>query len=117
MKKIEVSLENVIEKIKEFYDEKTWHFLTLNGVDLGDEKLEVQWIFSKYESKNEIVVFYAEIDYKDTIPSIVDLLPSAIISQREIVDMFGVVVEGSEKGLYLDEDSMQSPLSSCGLKV
>lgn len=116
MNKIEVSLDNVRDKIKEFYNEREWHFLTLNGVALEDDKLEVQWIFSKYDTKNEIVVYYAEIGYEDIIPSIVDIIPSAIISQRELVDMFGAIVEGSEKGLYLDEDSMQSPLSSCGLK-
>ena len=43
-----------------------------------------------------------------------EIVPSAIISQRELVDMFDIEIEGSEKGLYLDEDSMQAPLS-CGL--
>ena len=80
------------------------------------EKLEIQWIFSKYESMDEIVIFNCEIGYKDIIPTVVDIIPSAIISQRELVDMFGVEVEGSLKGLYLDEDSQQMPLSSCGLQ-
>ena len=111
MIKIEVSLENVKDKIKEFYKEKEWHFLTLNGVALEDDKVEIQWIFSKYEAMDEVVVFYAKIDYKDIVPSITDIIPSAIISQREIVDMFGVEVEGSSKGLYLDEDSPQMPLA------
>ena len=113
MEKIKVSLENVIDDIKEFYNEREWHFLTLNGVALKDEKIEVQWIFSKYDSKNEIVMFYVEINKEDIIPSIVDILPSAIISQRELVDMFGITVDGSEKGLYLDEDSLSAPLSGC----
>ena len=116
MNKVEVSLTNVREIIKEFYYEREWHFLTLNGVALEDDKLEVQWIFSKYEALDDLIIYYAEIDYKDVIPSIVEIIPSAIISQRELVDMFGVEVEGSERGLYLDEDSMQNPLSSCGLK-
>jgi NADH:ubiquinone oxidoreductase subunit C len=62
---------------------------------------------------DEIVIFYDEIDYTQIIPSIVEIIPSAIISQRELVDMFGVSIEGSEKGLYLDEDSLQMPLSGC----
>jgi len=41
MKKIEISLENVREKIEEFYDERVWHFITLNGVALKDEKTEI----------------------------------------------------------------------------
>jgi NADH:ubiquinone oxidoreductase subunit C len=111
MQKIEVTLENVREKILEFYDEKKWHFITLNGVALEENRVEVQWMFSKYEALDEVIIFYAEIEYKDIVPSIVDIIPSAIISQREIVDMFGVKVEGSLKGLYLDEDSLQMPLS------
>lgn len=115
MKKIEVTLENIREKIKEFYDERKWHFITLNGVALENERVEIQWMFSKYEVMDEVVIFFAEINYDETVPSIVDMIPSAIISQREIVDMFGVDVEGSSKGLYLDEDSQQMPLSSCGI--
>ncbi len=115
MQKIEVSLEDVVEDIKEFYDERVWHFLTLNGLFLKDDKLEIQWIFAKYGSKNETVIFYTEISHGDTVPSIVGIIPSAIISQREVVDMFGIIIEGSEKGLYLDEDSMQAPLSGCAI--
>ncbi|MBU0720281.1 NADH-quinone oxidoreductase subunit C [bacterium] len=113
MKKIEVALKSVRDEIKSFYDYKKWHFLTLNGVALEDNRMQVQWIFSKYEALDEVVIYYAEIDYTERIPSLSDIIPSAIISQRELVDMFGVEVEGSEKGLYLDEDSMQTPLRSC----
>lgn len=111
MTKIEVTLTNVVEKIKEFYKEKEWHFLTLNGVALEENRVEIQWIFAKYEAMDEVVVFYANINYDEIVPSIEDIIPSAIISQREIVDMFGVEVEGSSKGLYLDEDSIQMPLA------
>jgi NADH:ubiquinone oxidoreductase subunit C len=109
--KIEVTLTNVVEKIKEFYKEKEWHFLTLNGVALEENRVEIQWIFAKYAAMDEVVVFYAKINYDEIVPSIEDIIPSAIISQREIVDMFGVEVEGSSKGLYLDEDSLQMPLA------
>ncbi len=115
MIKIKVTLENVVDKIKEFYDEKVWHFITLNGVALEDEKIEVQWMFSKYESLDDVVVYYAEINQEDIVPSLVDIIPSAIISQRELVDMFGIEVDGSSKGLYLDKDSLQMPLSGCSL--
>ncbi len=115
MKKIKVTLEILADGVQTFYDYKKWHFLTINGVALADNRLEVQWIFSKYGAMDKIVVFYVECSYTDVIPSIVESIPSAIISQRELVDMFGVVVEGSEKGLYLDDDSKQAPLSGCSL--
>lgn len=113
MQKIKVEIDEIIEKIKAFYTPSEWHFLSLNGVDLGEGVFEVQWIFSKYEALDEVIIFYSEIAYTQEIPSIADLIPSALISQRELVDMFGVKAEGSEKGLYLDEDSMQAPLMGC----
>lgn len=115
MQKIEIEITKVREEIKDFYEPREWHFLTLNGVALGQETLEVQWIFSRYEALDDVVIYFSKISYDTLIPSIVDIIPSAIISQRELVDMFGVEVEGSEKGLYLDEDSMQKPLAGCAL--
>ncbi len=112
--RIQTNLSSVVEDITKFYDKKVWHFLTLNGVKLDDENTEIQWIFSKYGSCDELVMFYTSVTQNEIIPSVVEILPSAIISQREIVDMFGIEVENSEKGLYLDADSQQMPLSSCG---
>jgi len=111
MNKIETSLKTVINDIKAFYDPKTHHFLTLNGVALTPETIEIQWIFSEYSKKDENTIFFTIINENQTVPSITDMIPSAIISQRELVDMFGIQVEDSEKGLYLDEDSLQKPLS------
>lgn len=113
MKKIKTSLKHVKDDLKAFYNEKEWHFLTLNALALKENIIEIQWIFSKYEAMDEIVLYYDEISCNDVVPSITDIIPSAIISQREIVDMFGIEVEGSDKGLYLDEDSMQMPLGNC----
>lgn len=115
MQKTEIDIDKVYEEIERFYKPREWHFLTLNGVALDEETLEVQWIFSRYEALDDVVIYFSHISYDTLIPSIVDIIPSAIISQRELVDMFGVDVEGSEKGLYLDEDSMQKPLAGCAL--
>lgn len=111
MQKIEVSLDTLRESIEKFYKPKESHFLTMNGVAIDEEQTEIQWIFSKYGEKDSIVMFYTLVNQDVLIPTIADIIPSAIISQREIVDMFGIEVEGSEKGLYLDEDSLQKPLS------
>jgi len=113
--KIRSTLNTIVKDIDKFYDEKTYHFLTLNGVKIDEDTTEIQWIFSKYNSINEITIFYCLVDQDDMIPSITDILPSATISQMEIVDMFGISVEDTKKGLYLDVDSQQMPLSSCGI--
>ena len=112
--KISTQLSAVKDDIEKFYDKKTWHFLTLNGVKIDETTTQIQWLFTKY-GDDDITMFYVDIKQDDIIPSLTDILPSAIISQREIVDMFGIEIEGSIKGLYLDEDSEQMPLSSCGI--
>ena len=115
MNKIETSLKTVVEDIKSFYKKEQYHFLTLNGLKIDEETTQIQWIFSKYGEIDSITMFYVNVKQDDIVPSIVEILPSAIISQREIVDMFGIEIEGSSKGLYLDEDSEQMPLGSCGI--
>jgi|GEM_PF-361279 len=111
MRRIETTLESILKDIQAFYEPKKHHFLTLNGVAIDEKSIEIQWIFSEYGTKDENTLFFTVINEKQVVPSIVELIPSAIISQRELVDMFGIMVEDSDKGLYLDEDSLQKPLS------
>lgn len=116
MQKIEVTLKNVVNVIREFYKPEIHHFLTLNGLAIDEKTTEVQWIFLKYGEVDKTIVFFTNVAEDETIPSVVEVIPSAIISQRELVDMFGLKVEDSESGLYLDEDSMKKPLSlGCAL--
>ncbi len=110
MRKIETTLATLLGDITAFYVPREWHFLSVNGVDLGEGKIELQWIFSRYGVKDEIVIYYALSDYETPVPSLVSLIPSAYMGEREIVDMFGLSVEGAERGLYLDEDSQPHPL-------
>jgi len=110
MMKYETKLATLLADIGAFYEPKKWHFLTLNGIDMGEGKIELQWIFSRYGVKDEVVIYWAISDYETPIPSVVALIPSAFMGEREIVDMFGLTVEGAEKGLYLDEDSLPHPL-------
>ena len=112
MTKLETTLATLLADIGAFYEPKKWHFLTVNGIDLGEGKIELQWIFSRYGVKDGVVIYYALSDYETPVPSLVSLIPSAFMGEREIVDMFGLKVDGAERGLYLDEDSLQHPLRS-----
>ena len=104
------TLESVVEDIKAFYKPDEWHFLTLNGIDTGEGELLLQWIFSKYNAVDEVVMFTASTPFDALIPSISSVIPSSTMSERETVDMFGVTIQGAQKGLYLDEDSKTMPL-------
>jgi len=109
MKKIETKLETLEEDIKAFYDASKWHFITVNGLDLGDV-MEIQYFFTKYNTHEDVVCFFLKAGYEDEIPSLVPIIPPAYLGEGELVDMFGVNVKGISKGLFLDEDSTQSPL-------
>lgn len=110
MDKTETTLQTFMKDLEEFYNYKEWFFTTVNCVEIDESSAEIQYIFSKYGEIDMIKIFFMKIDYTDTLPSITPLIPSAIMSEREIVDMFGIKIEGITKGLYLEEDSLQTPL-------
>ncbi len=107
--KHEITLENLREKILAFYDPYIWHFVTLNGTHT-QSGCQLQWIFSKYNSADEYEVFETIVSYDAIIPTIKDIIPSAIMSEMEVVDLFGLNIESIPEGLYLDETSVKHPL-------
>lgn len=109
MNKIETTLETLKTNITSFYDASKWHFITVNGVDLGDG-MEIQYFFAPYNSHEEVVCFFLKAGYEDIIPSLVSIIPSAYLGEGEVVDMFGIDIQDIPKGLFLDEDSAQAPL-------
>jgi NADH:ubiquinone oxidoreductase subunit C len=109
MQKIETTATHFMSDIKEFYDASLWHFITINCLDTG-EGFEVQYFFAKYDCVDEVVCYYFYSPYEAPIPSIASLIPSAYLGEGEMVDMFGIQIEGIEKGMFLDEDSLQTPL-------
>lgn len=110
----EIKLDNLLTEINSFYDYKTHHFVCMNANNLGENQLKLQWIFSLYGLLDEYYVLWAMSDFTSNIPSITHIIPSAIMSEAEIVDLFGVNIEGIKGGLYLDETSPTAPLG-CAL--
>lgn len=105
----EVTLENVVKVIEEFYDPYRWNFITINGTDIGG-KIQLDWLFSKYFEKNQIKIFRAIVNYDDFIPSIVPVIPSAWLAEWELTDMFGLNVENSIPGMFIADDGPKAPL-------
>ena len=115
MQIIETTLKGIVEEIESFYDPCLWHFLTLNAIDLGEGRVELQWIFTRYGLKEEPVIYRCVSDYDTPVPSLTPLIPSTIMGEREVVDMFGLTIEGIEGKLYLSDDSLKTPLKTMGL--
>lgn len=109
MKKIETTTQNLVEDIKNFYDEKIWHYVTVNAVDLGDG-LEIQYFFSRYGSLEENICYFVRVGYDQEIPSVISIIPSAYLGEGEVVDMFGAKIQGVSVGTFLEPDSIQTPL-------
>jgi len=110
----DANVDNVVDLIKAWYDEKKYHYVTVNATDNGGS-VTIDWIFSKYYEKNKLVVFRAEnVLYETKIPSIVSVVPSAWISEWELADLFGLDVENAAKGVFIEPDAPQAPLRKGG---
>jgi Ni,Fe-hydrogenase III component G len=109
VEEIKVPLRDVRKTVKEFYNEEEWHFITVNGTDLGG-KVELKWFFTRYGEEEYFKVVSSVASYDDEIPTITYIVPSAWIAEWELADLFDLKVEGAKKGLFLDPDSPKAPL-------
>lgn len=101
------SLLGAIDHLKKISPDP--HFAVCSGYELG-ENIEIIYHFSvNYDSKMGEVSVGMKVKISKsnpTIPTITELIPGALISEREIQEMLGVVVEGipDPRRLFLDKD-------------
>ena len=73
------------------------HFAVIAGNDLGDE-IELLYIFSVFYGTKfgeYMVTFGIRLPKTDlTVPTITDLIPGALLSEREKQEFFGITVTG-----------------------
>jgi NADH:ubiquinone oxidoreductase subunit C len=108
MEKIEVPFNQAHARIREFYNVEKHHFIAMNGIDHGAEKLEVQWFFANYEIPGDVTMFATFTNFQDTIPSMGDFIKSAWVTECEFYDLFDVKVEGAKKGFVLEPDQQDN---------
>lgn len=83
-------------------------FVVLAANDLADGNFEVIYLFV-HEGQLLEVRLCTGID--EVVPTITDLYPAAAFLEREMVDLFGVKVEGAAPNMLLVPDSsIKSPL-------
>lgn len=110
MNKIETSFETLKQDVAAFYKPDQHHFITMNGVDLGNDEIEYQWFFCDYEYPCKETVFVTKADANVMVPSIRSAVEPAWVPEAELTDLLGIQVEGAEKGFMLEVDSDPAPL-------
>ncbi len=85
------------------------HFTVIAPVDRGDT-VELLYNFSLYYGRHlEAIALVIRVTLSKadlTIPTITDLIPGAIFSEREVQEMMGVTVSGipDDRRLFIPED-------------
>jgi membrane-bound hydrogenase subunit beta len=98
--------------IKKLMDIRFPHFAVIAGNDLGDE-IELLYILSVFYGTKfgeYMITFGIRLPKADlTVPTITDLIPGALISEREKQEFFGITVTGIPDGrrLFLPDDFPQ----------
>ncbi len=110
MNRIETSFENLKKDIAAFYKPQAHHFITMNGVDLGNDVIEYQWFFCDYAFPSDITMFVTRANVDVQVPSIKNIIVSAWLPEAELVDLLGVNIEDTQKGFVLELDSETAPL-------
>ena len=110
MNRIETSFDNLKKDITAFYKPEAHHFITMNGVDLGNNEIEYQWFFCDYAFPSPITMFVAKANAEVQVPSIKEIIVSAWVPEAELVDLLDVHIEGTQKGFVLEQDSETAPL-------
>ena len=98
--------------IKKLIDIRFPHFAVIAGNDLGEE-IELLYIFSVFYGKKfgeYMVTFGIHLPKTNlTVPTITDLIPGALLSEREKQEFFGIRVTDIPDGrrLFLPDDFPQ----------
>jgi NADH:ubiquinone oxidoreductase subunit C len=83
-------------------------FVVLAANDIGDGKFEVIYLF---HHMGELLEVRLCVGIDEVVPTITDLFPAADFLEREMVDLFGVNVEGAAPNLLLEPGSgISAPL-------
>ncbi|MDD1709304.1 MAG: NADH-quinone oxidoreductase subunit C [Methanoregulaceae archaeon] len=107
-----VSRELLRPAIQELITIRFPHFAVIAGNDLGTE-IELLYIFSVFYGQKfgeYMVTIAIRLPKSDlSVPTITDLIPGALFSEREKQEFFGVTVTGIPDGrrLFLPEDFPQ----------
>lgn len=106
---VDVKREGLRPAVQKLIDIHFPHFVVIAAEDRGDE-IVLPYVFRLYHGKRHAEVMVTVSVHlpkaEPTVPSICDLIPGVLISEREKQEMMGVVVEGIPDGrrMFLPDD-------------
>ena len=92
-----IKKEALRDAVEKMFDYGTPYLAVISGTDLGDNvELLYHFNIGSGEPQGEVTCTFAiPIDKKDmTVPTITDLIPGAILTEREKQEFFGIKVIG-----------------------
>lgn len=95
---IYISAENLVEAVRTIFSSGGWYLAAITGVDAPrgpDEEDEIEVLYHFCHGA-AIVTLRVLVPYGlPEVPTVCGVIPSATLYERELMEMFGVIVEGT----------------------
>lgn len=101
-----VNASDLVAAVSALQDAGWGYLSTITGVDLGVEAGEIEVLYHFSEGAAITTLRVHTPRDNAIVPSLIDIIPSVSFYERELIEMFGVVVEGTPntERLFLPED-------------
>lgn len=101
-----IAATNLPHAVKALQDAGWGYLSALTGLDFGPEVGRIEALYHFCEGAAVLTLRVKLGRDKPTIPSVCDLIPSATFFERELMEMFGIIVEGTPNTdhLFLPDD-------------
>ncbi len=101
--------EKIVEAVQAMIDAGGWHLSAITGLDIpqsaaSEGAIEILYHFCQLAA---VVTLRIQVPYGlPEAPSVCGVIPSATLYERELIEMFGVILEGtpSRDRLLLSDD-------------
>lgn len=101
-----IAATNLTHAVQALQDAGWGYLSALTGLDLGPEVGRMEALYHFCEGAAVVTIRVKLGRDMPTIPTVCDLIPSATFFERELMEMFGVIVEGTPNTdhLFLPDD-------------
>lgn len=102
-----IAVDDLLDAVKALHTEASWGYLaTITGVDLGVEAGQFETLYHFVSGANVVTLRVRTPREGAVVPTLYHLIPSVTFYERELMEMFGIVVEGTPNTdrLFLPDD-------------